>query len=196
MFLMCTFVDSCCSFLHNYMVSWMKGDFTEWHTVHPPVEWPHNAELNGLIQQWYSFYLFLSLFLLTRTPVLKRNVYFYPFSQLESHTLAIEMFHSRVLSSSNTLYLHWCYFWCDGKTARTFSSISVLPQARTGNAQAHVLGGGGWSRCTSLQITACRVPARDKKEAPLLYIPMWNYSEHNSIPSGLPLRAQGPFDTR
>lgn len=49
------------------------------------------------------------------------------------------MLHCSALSSSNTLYLHWCYFWCDGKTARTFSSISVLPQARTGNAQG--LGG-------------------------------------------------------
>lgn len=39
------------------------------------------------------------------------------------------MFHSRALSSSSTPYLHWCYFWCDGKTARTFPSISLLPQA-------------------------------------------------------------------
>ncbi len=179
------------------MDSWVKDDFTDRHTVHHPLEWPHNAELNGLIQQWCSFYLFLSLFLLSRTLILKRNLYFYPFSQLELHTLAIEMFHSVVISSSNTLYLHWCYFWCDGKTARTFSSVSVLPQARTSNAHARVWRGSPrGSRSASLWITARGFPARDKRDAPLLYIPMWNYTEHNSIPSGLPLWAQGPFDTR
>lgn len=58
-----------CGWIH------VKDDFTDRHTVHPPLEWPHNAELNGLIQQWYSFYLFLSLFLLSGMLILEELVF-------------------------------------------------------------------------------------------------------------------------
>ncbi len=47
------------------MDSWVKDDFTDRHTVHHPLEWPHNAELNGLIQQWCSFISFSLYFTLS-----------------------------------------------------------------------------------------------------------------------------------
>ncbi len=141
--------------------------------------------------------LSLSIFTLSNTSSQEELFICFPNWSYSTYCIAIKMFHSLVLSCSNTLYLHWCYFWCVGKTARTFSSISVLPQARTSNAQAHVWRGSPQgSRCASLWSTAHVDPARDKRDAPLLCIPMWNYTEHNSIPSGLPLWAQGPFDTR
>lgn len=73
------------------------------------------------------------------------------------------MFHSRALSSSSTPYLHWCYFWCDGKTARTFPSISLLPQAGQNRQRPGSRLGG-----IPLEgLSESLVPARDKRDASL-----------------------------
>lgn len=65
------------------------------------------------------------------------------------------------------IYIFCCYFWCDRKKPGTFRSFSQLPQAETGNAQAHVCGGIPWglSYYTSLNDCSWRSSAVQKRSS-------------------------------